>query len=333
VLALYTHYFALFVLLLQNLFALYWLWRSGSKLWRRWLLAQLVIALLFSPWLPVLYHQVSTGGGGWVERSVGRPSLYALVDTWLHFSIGLDRQFYPVWLRRVAYLLFAISNLAAILSVFPSSSGEARPRGHRDREGVLFCLAYVGLPLLTVWLLSQLKPMYSIRFLLVFLPPYYILVAKGIDSLRWDWARAAFALALTVSLLVGNWNAWRTEQNPDWRGLTSYILAQAQPGDTVLFSPRWNEKPFTYYSRGRIDVNTDLPTPVTMDAAQQVVEDIYQQHQRVWLVWTRGHYSDPDGIVKQILERRYGAAEERGFRGVDRLILYDLHPAEADTNA
>ena len=323
-LALYTHYFALFSLLFQNLFALHWLWRNGSGLWRRWLLAQLAIVLLFFPWLPILYHQVSTGGGGWVERSVGRPSLYTLVDTWLYFNIGLDRQLYPVPLRRAAYLLFGVCILAGVLSTFRLSEGGARTQFERDREGVLFCLAYVGLPVLTIWLLSQVKPMYSVRYLLPFLPPYCILVARGIGSLRWSGARIAVALLLMLTLLVGNWNAWRTEQNADWRGVTSYVLGQAQPGDVVLFSPRWNEKPFDYYNRGRVDINMDLPIPVTVDAAQRVVEDISDRYQRVWLVWTSGHYSDPDGIVKQILESRYRVVEERDFRGVDRLILYHL---------
>jgi mannosyltransferase len=314
VLALYTHYFALFAVLFQNLFALYWLWRNGSNLWRRWLLAQLGIALLFSPWLPILYHQVTTGGGGWVERSVGRPTLYALLDTWLYFSIGLDSQLYPVMLRRVAYLLFTVCILAALL----------RMRFERDREGVLFCLAYVAFPVVTVWLLSQAKPMYSIRYLLLFLPPYCILVAKGINSLRWNGASIAVALFLVLTMLVGNWNTWRIEQNADWRGVASHVLGQAQPGDVVVFSPRWNEKPFDYYNRGRVDINMDLPIPVTVGAAQTVVADISDRHQRVWLVWQRGHYSDPEGIARQILESRYRVVEERGFRGVDRLILYDL---------
>jgi hypothetical protein len=237
------------------------------------------------------------------------------VDTWLYFSIGLSSQLYPVMLRRVAYVLTAVCILAAIF----------RMRLERDREAVLYCLAYVAFPVLTVWLLSQAKPMYSIRYLLLFLPPYCILVAKGIDSLRWSGARIAVALFLVLTLLVGNWNTWRTEQNADWRGVASHVLGQAQPGDVALFSPRWNEKPFDYYNRGRIDINMDLPIPVTVDAAQRVVADISRRHQRVWLVWQSGHYSDPDGVVKQILESRYQVVQERGFRGVDRLILYDLN--------
>jgi mannosyltransferase len=320
-LSLYTHYFALFGLLFQNVFAVYRLWRGETRAWQRWIWAQLAIALLFCPWLPTLYHQVTTGGGGWVERSIGQPTLYALVDTWLYFSIGLDNQLYPVWLRRASYVLFALAVASAIFHVLrPGKDGQA----HMDREALGFCVLYLCVPVGTVWLVSQLKPMYSVRYLLAFLPPYCILLAKGLVSLRWKAAAAVLILFLVSTMLVGNWNALRTDQNPDWRGLTSHVLEQAQEGDVVLFSPRWNAKPFEYYSEGRIDINMDLPVPVTSAATEAVIEDITSRYERVWLVWTQGHYSDPEGIVKQRLDQQYDVVAEQGFRGVDRLILYNL---------
>ncbi len=317
-LALYTHYFALFVLLFQNLFILVWLLRHhGTKaLWSRWLMAELAIMLLFLPWAPILYHQATTGGGGWVEKAVGRPSLRSLVDTWVYFSVGVDRLLYPALLRRAAYLLFGI---CVLFAVFRLSSAQ-------DREAVLFCVLYVSVPLLTVWLLSQAKPMYTIRYLLPFLPPYCILVAAGTERVKPDWLGVFVASLLIVVLLIGDWNAWRIERNPDWRGASAWVLGQAQPGDVVLFSPRWNEKPFDYYARGRVAINMDLPIPVTSSAAQAVVADIARNHRRVWLAWEQGHYSDPDGIAKQILDSQFPVVDAREFRGVGGLFLYALTP-------
>ena len=332
--ALYTHYFALFAFLFQGLFALYWLWRSRSPLWRQWLLTQVVVALLFLPWVPILYHQVSTGGGGWVEKSVGKPSLYALVDTWLYFSVGLDSKLYPIVLRRIAYLLFGLCALAALLRSLRAHSvkpGYPASQAYSDRDGTLFCLSYAALPVLAVWLLSQIKPMYSVRYLLPFLPPYCIWLASGIDHLKWKRVQAMVTFLLALTLLVGNWNAWRVEQNPDWRGLVSYVVARAQPGDVVLFSPRWNEKPFDYYNHDRVPINMDLPIPVTVEAAADVVESITRHYRRVWLVWERGHYSDPDGIVKRTLDGQGKIVEEKPFRGVDRLVLYHLNTAGAES--
>jgi len=318
VMALYTHYFAIFVLLVQSLYAAHWLRRNrvSRRAWQMWLVAQLAIAVLFLPWVPILYRQVTTGGGGWVEKSIGRPQPSALLDTWVYFSTGLDRHLYPALLRRLAYVLFVVCVLAA----------GHRLLFHRPRDEVLFAFLYVGVPLGTVWVLSQVKPMYSIRYLLPFLPAYCILVALGLDHLRPRTIGLGMVALLALMLLVGDWNGWRKQQNPDWRGLASYVLERAQPGDVVLFSPRWNQKPFEYYARGRVAVNMDLPIPVTVDAAERVVTDIAAHHVRVWLVWEPGHYSDPDGLAKGVLDRRFPVVEDGGFSGIGKVLVYDLAP-------
>lgn len=322
-LALYTHYFALFAWFFSNLFALYWLWRRRSSQWRRWLTAQAVTLMTFLPWVPILLRQVTTGGGGWVERSLGRPSPYSLLDTWLSFSVGPDSQVYPLVLRRFAYGLFAICAAAALYRLWRVD--RSVDRTWRRQEGLLFCVLYSGLSVLAVWLLSQVKPMYSTRYLLIFLPGYCMLIAAGLGQLPGRGARQVATLVLVLTLLVGNWHAWRVEQNADWRGVASYVANKAEPGDVVLFSPRWNVKPFEYYSRGSVDNNMDLPIPVTLEAANRVVSDIAERHKRVWLVWQEGHYSDVNGLAKQVLDSQYSAIDGAWFRGVDQLMLYALH--------
>jgi mannosyltransferase len=348
-LALYTHYFELFVLLFQNLFVLFWLWHNKTghrdtsqghneqwrrKPWLSWVTSELAIALLFLPWVPVVYRQVSGGGGGWVEKAVGRPSLRALVDTWLHFSIGLERQFYPAALRRMALVLFAVCILAALTTLLPRF--RRKPTAW-SRASLLFCIMYVVVPLLTAWLISQVKPMYTHRYLLPFVPPYCIIVACGLKAIgtpyslfgvKWNWARAAILLFLTLALLVGNWNAWRIGQKDDWRWASSYVLAHAQPGDVVLFLPRWTAKPFDYYARGQVVTSMDLPVPVTDQAAANVAADIARQFKRVWLIWQRGHYSDPGGTVKEIFDSRFTLIETAEFRTMETLMLYDLTTTE-----
>ena len=135
-------------------------------------------------------------------------------------------------------------------------------------------------------------------------------------------------LCLTLTLLAGNWNAWRIGQKDDWRWASSYVLAHAQPGDVVLFLPRWMAKPFEYYARGRVVTSMDLPVPVTDQAARDVATGIARQFKRVWLVWQRGHYSDPDGIVKQVFESRFTLIETSEFRTMETLMLYDLGTAQ-----
>ncbi len=326
-LSLYTHYFALFALLFQVSFLIGRVWKVRVQRRQLWfiLLALCTIFVLFLPWLPILYRQSTTGGGGWVEKSVGQPSWRELADTWVQFSIGPDRQLYPVWLRRLAYGVFALCLLSGLRALAPATTRAELVEGRNSqRESLLFCVTYILVPVMTVWLLSQFKPMYTVRYLLPFLPAYYILVAQGIHQLPWSGVRILALVLLALTALLGDYAAWRTPRNADWRSASALVLRQAQAGDVVLFSPRWDEKPFEYYARQRIPVNIDLPIPVTETAAQQVTADLSQRYQRVWLFWERGHYSDSSGMAKLALDERATLVETRDFQGIHSLFLYEL---------
>jgi hypothetical protein len=131
-------------------------------------------------------------------------------------------------------------------------------------------------------------------------------------------------VVLASILLVGDYGAWRTERNADWRGAGAFVQGQARSGDVVLFSPRWNEKPFEYYARQRMPISMDLPIPVTDGAAQQVLADLSRHYQRVWLFWERGHYSDPLGFAKLALDDRAALVGAWDFQSIHSLFLYDL---------
>jgi hypothetical protein len=227
-------------------------------------------------------------------------------------------------LRRLAYVAFAVCGLHALRGMMRLHPGTAQARARQ--QALVFCAVSSGLPVLAVWLLSQLKPAYSTRYLLVFLPGYCMMVAAGLQMLPWKTARLMVVIVLVSTLLVGDWRTWRVEQNTDWRGVADYVVTRAQTGDVVLFSPRWNVKPFEYYSRERVDTNMDLPIPVTAQAAESVVRELSKSYQRVWFVWDEGHYSDVSGIAKQVLEEQYTAMTDVRFRGVAHVLLYVRRP-------
>ncbi len=323
VLALYTHYFALFTLWFQGLFVLRWLWkrRPTKRLARRWLMSVLVIIGAFLPWTPTVISQVLGGGGGWVERAIGRPTLYALIETWVQFSIGIEGRLYPAAMRRGAYLLYAACLLAALWAARRSRNESER---QSRREALLFCAGYVAVPLLTIWLLSQVKPMYTMRYLLPFLPPYCIWVASGLRSIPWRWPRIATGVVLILVLLAGDWYTLQAPQKPDWRSASAYVAARVLPGDVALFSPRWNSKPFDYYAPELLELNLDLPVPTTDEAARAAIVDIGQRYRRVWFFWQADHYGDPSAIAKRLLDAQFRPVETREFRGLGSVILYQV---------
>ena len=322
-LALYTHYHAIFVLSAINAFVLLrWaLLPAPRPSLRNWLLAQGAIVLLFLPWLPVLLDQIATGGGYWIAEAIGHPSPRVLVETWIDYSIGNARLWYPVAWRRLGYALFAG---ASLLGVGAAVGQWRRKPSSRPSQAFLFNLLYLALPLGAVWLASQFKPMYARRYLLPFLPPYLLLLAAGLRQISWARWRVALAGALLVLCLLGAGFMAYYPQNDAWRSAVAYVQAQAQPGDVVAFVPMWNYKPFDYYAQGALALYHELPVPVPDGADMEALLAPLARYQRLWLVWTPGHYADPDGRVRAYLDGHSGRLLRGDFAGAGQVSLYDL---------
>ena len=322
-LSLYTHYYALFIVLFQNLFMVCLCLASPRR--RRtlgkWIAAGLAVALCFAPWLPVLVRQVSQGGGGWVSRSIGVPSIEVLVHTAITYTVGMTREWYPPLARRGAYLLFGACGALALLAVRKREPSHSRLAGV---QAILFVVAWLVVPLGTAWALSQWKPMYAVRYLIPFLPAYLLLVARGAMAVRWSLVRGGLVTVLVLAQAAGVFLNVREVQNPDWRGVTAHIVERAEPGDVVMFSPGWNVKPFDYYSQGAVEVYGNTPVPLPEEGLAGVLAEPLADHRRLWLVHEPGHYTDPKGRLEAELDALYPRLDAREYRGVGRVVLYQI---------
>lgn len=322
-LSLYTHYYAFFILLFQNAFMAY-LCLTDSRRRRSlgaWAAAQVAVLLCFVPWLPVIMRQASQGGGGWVARSIGVPSIDVLAHTAIVYTVGMTRPWYPSLARRGAYLLFGACGVVALLGVAKREPSQSRLTGV---QALLFVAAYLALPLGAAWVLSQWKPMYAMRYLLPFLPAYLLLVARGAAAVRWPWARWGLVVLLVLTQAVGVHIIVREAQNPDWRGVAAYVLERAEPGDVVMFSPGWDIKPFDYYAQGAVEVYGDTPVPLPEVGLERVLMEPLADHDRLWLIYEPGHYTDPEGRLEQELNALYPCLDAQEYRGVGRVVLYQI---------
>ena len=323
-LGLYTHYHCIFVLFSQNVFVGVWwlLSRKPADMLRKWLLAEAGIGLLFLPWIPTVFSQITGGGGNWVAQAIGHPGPRALLGTLIDYSIGTAWVWYPVWLRRIGYIVFT--------AMIGSAGIDALRQWRRDAVGTesasyFFCILYLCLSLGAVWTVSQVMPMYARRYLLPFLPAYLLLLAAGIRAIPWPRWQVGLAGALALLSLAGTLLASSHPQKDDWRGVVQYVMAHREPQDVVVFDPMWNYKPFDYYAQGTISLDSSIPVPLPADADLDIIlQPALSSHARLWLVWIPGHYADPGGRVQAFLDNRYPQLARAEFAGAGITSLYDL---------
>jgi mannosyltransferase len=335
--ALYTHYYAVFGILIENLFFLY-LWmrrRVHARLFWAWVASQVAVFVLFLPWFPIFLLPITVGGGGWVAIGLGRPSLSVLAQTAVLYMVGTGRALYPALLRRAGYLLFVGAFLfgllpqgfgARLLRRRLAPQGDVAPQRYDENEAAAFCLVYLVLPLGLAWSASQVfKPMFSIRYMLPFMIPFILLVARGIRNLPWRALQAIALAALVVVMGFGIVAQVKLTDKPDWRTWSAQVIARSQPGDIVLFMPGWHARAFDYYAHGALPLYSDVPVPVDQYLEQMptAVDKAIAGHPRVWLIWETNHYTDAKGAVYSYLSRRCRQVSEMRMPLVGRIILFE----------
>ena len=269
-LAYFTHYFSLYLPLVEFVFLLATFRRQHRAL-AQWTVVQALAVLPLAIWLAVLY---STGGGtfgiGWISRP--RPS--DLLRT--------------VWSLGMAYDGRVTSLVVAGLLVWSGLLALGLWRGRASKEARTLLILALALPPVGTFVLSLRRPTYVDRFFIGSLPAFLLLAAAGLACLP-RWTRWAAGLALVV---LGLWGTARFHNDPlftkeDWRGAAAYIEAREMAGDVLVLRQFQYVVPFRYYYRGALE-----PVVVTLNRQTMSLEDIAADHKRMWLL-LRARHSDP----------------------------------------
>ena len=239
----YLHNYGLFVLLFQNA----WFILVRGEGLRRWVALQLVVAVSFSPFVPVFLGQFeSSMGRTWIER----PSTSAAFDTLGAWAGG----------EEFKLLLFAVLSLLGILSLARASGGWD-PRRPLSSLATLRWSASLADPrtvsLLALWALSvtalpiaislAMNPIYVVRYSITGSIALYALVARSAFTFPSRSWRALVLALLAVSSSAALATYYATPQREEWREVALFLEEEAGPGEPVLVNPPGWVEPLTYY--------------------------------------------------------------------------------------
>lgn len=134
------------------------------------------------------------------------------------------------------------------------SLGSERDRDAFWRE--MLILLWALLPVVILALISEWQPLFLQRYVIFSLPAMILLAALGMNYLQ-KWKVGSFLVVLlcgmSVPAIIGDYHKPRE----DWRGASNAILANASPGDAVVFFPFYSRIMLDYY-RDRYGANAPL---------------------------------------------------------------------------
>jgi mannosyltransferase len=296
-----THYFALQIALVQFAFILC-RFQVLHRVFRKWSICQGLAFLPLVPWLVAYFNQdVVALGIGWIKR----PTLLAPLQTLWAFSSN-----YGGSLTLIGLLLLCFVFLQGFLTRQPA---------HRDHK--LFLALWLGLPIIVTWLISQRRPIYVHRYLIVVLPAYLVLLANGVVSvphkiLKWALTIALATIMASSSIRIYSDPAFLKQ---DWRGAANYVQISAQANDVVAVERFEDIAALRYYYRGGLAL-------VTVDSEQSLgeFEKSIEGYERLWLIYYRAASDPLDSTTRLWLgTHQKDVLEEKNLPGL-HVTLYRL---------
>jgi 4-amino-4-deoxy-L-arabinose transferase-like glycosyltransferase len=315
--AMNTHYFILFLAAFENVYVLYLLLRRRIPLsiWKQWLPSQVAIGLLSAVGLAGVFSAESNYWWGLLDTWHGAPTWRSLVGTMFTFSLGTqvgERLFY--W---TGLLLFGFCIMWSAIDF-----RQGRLSLSID-DGLVFCLLYLIVPIGLVFVVSQFRSFWVLRYLFPFLPPYCILVARGISRMP---GRTLPVLVIVAIVLASSWpiaDIYHYEQKEAWRSAVQYIASQEKPGDYVFLVEEDIWLPFEHYYRGSLSYTGVSRAITDRDFLAARVGMVLPTHRRIWLILS---HTSNFALKDYLMTSRYTQLEsEKHFTGVEVDLFTIIH--------
>lgn len=335
---LYTQYAYPFIMLAQGVIFLLWLvlkllyrpsiQTSVRSTWYfsilgTYILANLLTILLFLPWMPTALRQVTQ----WPSTGTPIPAGEAIgiIGSW--FTLGITYEFIP---NASSYMPIAL------LLLLGGLIGGLWLRGKAGLWATLVPIVWAGLPVAVFLALGLFRPA-NLKFLLPAQIGFAMLMGAGIGGWwtlaqrghRMDRITLVLAVLQAVWLVVYLANGLAPLYDnphfhrPDYRKMVATITANPRDGDAIILDAPNQEEVFRYYYHAKAPVYT-LPAGLGGDDAQTLasVQEIIQQHQRIFVLYWGEAERDPNHVVENTLDSTTFQAGDDIWYGDVRFTQY-----------
>lgn len=319
-LAIYSHFFALLVVLAQWISLQFLPWPMRDQPKRAWKITALSI-------LPLMIFVASRGAGpiAWITR----PNSSSLHSFLLAFT------------GNGGNVLLAAYGILIVFAIAVVFVGRSKLETDRELWGIAFALSWLLVPIVLTLIVSLARPVFLPRYLIFCVPALVLVAAAVVTRLPSRWLQAGAVLVLACFSLQGVRSYYHIDfdiAREDWRDATDYVLSQAQPGDGVVFHAALGRMPFEYYmsrekpqaTRPRIVfpryANEITYSDFMANAKNAAVGVIAADYSRVWLVLAHNQLSGrPDDVTRKLendLAGHFPCRDQRDFPQIEVRLYF-----------
>lgn len=296
--ALYTHYYAIFMIVVHWLYMLVQTLpeiKDSLKVRRglfdpHWWGGNFLAAALFLPWVPAAYAQFSRVQAAFWIPAVGPHTLPGTIAQFLNFT---DLGIIPLPFRVGALVLFGGLLLYLLW------------KNREERRGLWLLITYTAFAPVAVFILSFGRPIYVDRYFVFASAAFYALVAVVLYLKPFDMQkklRSVVVVVLLAVFLVGIRNVY-SQANHRMRDIGRIVSSDFGAGDEVVSGELYTYFDFSYYNKTGKTLRLLAPGGVSgygessllYDRADEiVVESLSDVRSASGFVWLIGKTGDKD---------------------------------------
>jgi len=260
--------------------------------------------------------------GFWIPQ----PSFITMISSFTGFSGS--------GLLMVLFLIFASLSIIAYEKI----------SGHFDRKNIFksvenhywkirilnanmnyFLLLWLFTPIVLPFLISRLSsPIYSTKYSIVASLAFYLLVARGISSIKFKYIKPIIISAVVFLSLVNIWSYYSTDHKEQWRDVVNYVETKANKGDLLLFHAGYcRDWAFDYYAKRTDLVKKKFPEEeysyVTSNIDTKELQKTVEAYNRVWLILS--HSLDREDLIIRTLVKSYNFIHHKKYLGIELYFL------------
>jgi 4-amino-4-deoxy-L-arabinose transferase-like glycosyltransferase len=342
----YVHLLTPLFLPVAIVFFLLW-WPRARFHWRGGVIA---LALCTLPYVPLAIWQVPSLVGGLKTGHIFYSLdtiVYSLLYNW---SAGLSETWIPglpeatVWLPIVLFGCLAALPMVVLLGEPARRVGMISPT-----RTVLGFVAWLVLPVLSIYAISTRAPIFEPRYLLWLAPALYILAAAGIAWVmhRSRWMGYVAITALSTVSLIGLFSQLTLPIRPDMRGAARYVASQIKPDDVFVFQIPYTRYAFEYYLprfttqwpvegtpnpvdglstlQGLRDRIVEAPftnAGAMPDDVSAAMQPLLQDPHRTWFIEAEASMWDEQAMVRAWMDQHMHLLQRQNLHGVT-VSLYE----------
>ncbi len=237
--------------------------------------------------IPIFMVTLNSGQAGWIA-----PLSWAeIADVFVTVSGGLHGNVGAIFCLTYVLLL-----VWALLGSYQKGNDQS------GWESCAFASAGFLVPIMATIAGGFFVPMLIGRYLLLCFPPFVVLAAQGLLTVR---PRKAALIVVAALVAMSAWelrDSYNLESRDDWRSTAQYVMRHGQPGDAAIFVTPECRYAFQYYAAREpktdafpviLGENRDLVDgirivtnrfPSYTNGALGKVDSLPKSYRRIWLM-------------------------------------------------